>query len=364
MTYLMNAWYLAAWDREVPADRLLARTLLDQHIVLYRDADGQARALQDRCPHRFVPLSRGKVCAGQVECGYHGLRFGSDGRCSHNPHGDGRVPRAATVRAYPLVERYTGLWIWMGDTQRADPADIPEFEQSMNPAKRVIGQGYLHVQANYLLEVDNILDLSHIQYLHGSNVGSEAIAAAETAIEQDGDVVHSKRLTRNERLNEVLEQQYRLPPGQPVDRWLDTRWNAPATMELWVGAAPAGSADPRSVGKRQPYAHIFTPETARTTHYFFATSYPTRMGDEAVQRAAADIEFLRQPFAHEDQPMLEAQQTEMGDADFWSLKPVLLAGDAAAVRARRVLDGLIRTEQEAVSAATATATATAAATPT
>jgi phenylpropionate dioxygenase-like ring-hydroxylating dioxygenase large terminal subunit len=347
MNYLMNAWYLAAWNREVPADKLLARTLLGQRVVFYRDAQGQARALQDRCPHRFVPLSLGKVCAGQVECGYHGLRFGADGRCSHNPHGDGRVPRAAAVRAYPVVERYTGLWIWMGDPDRADSEVIPDFNQSMDPDKRVVGQGYLHVKANYMLEVDNILDLSHIQYLHGSNVGSEAVAAAETAIEQDGDVVHSKRLTRNERLNPVLEQQYRLPPGQPVDRWLDTRWSAPATMELWVGAAAVGSPDPRSVGKRQPYAHIFTPETERTTHYFFATSYPTRMGEEAVRRAAADIEFLRQPFALEDQPMLEAQQAEMGDAEFWSLKPVLLAGDAPAVRARRVLDGLIQAEQQA-----------------
>lgn len=346
MTYLRNTWYLAAWDRELPPRELLARTLLDERVVLFRDASGTARALQDRCPHRFAPLSRGRVCDGQIECGYHGLRFGGDGQCSHNPHGDGRVPRAAVVRAYPLVERWTGLWIWMGDPARADDTLIPDFGLSMDPVKRVVGQGYLHVNANYLLEVDNILDLSHIQYLHGSNVGSDSIGAAETAIEQDGAVVHSRRLTRNERLTEVLEQQYRLPAGQPVDRWLDTRWHAPATMELWVGAAPAGSPDPRSVGKRQPYAHIFTPETVRSTHYFFATSYPVRMGGEAVQRAAADIEFLRMPFEQEDQPMLEAQQREMGDAEFWSLKPVLLAGDAPAVRARRVLDGLIKAEQD------------------
>jgi len=350
MTYLRNTWYLAAWDHEVKPGELFARTLLEEPIVLYRDEAGTAHALRDRCPHRFAPLSKGQLCAGQVQCGYHGLRFGADGHCSFNPHGDGRIPRAAVVRAYPVVERYTALWIWMGDAARADAAQIPDFDSSMSPDKRVVGQGYLHVKANYMLEVDNILDLSHIQYLHGDNLGSDTVAGAETSLEQAGNDVYSKRLARNERLTEALEAQYRLPPGQPVDRWLDTRWSAPATMELWVGAAPAGSADPRSVGKRQPYLHVFTPETAKTAHYFFGTSYPRRMGDEAVQRAAADIEFLRKPFAEEDLPMLEAQQGAMGDAEFWSLKPVLLSGDAAAVRARRVLDGLIKAEQEAATA--------------
>lgn len=353
MTYLLNTWYLAGWASELTPGALLPRTLLDERIVLYRDDGGAAHALQDRCPHRFAPLSLGKLCNGQVQCGYHGLQFGADGQCTRNPHGDGRIPKAAIVRAYPIVERYTGLWIWMGDPTGADEALIPDFGASMDPSKRVVGNGYLHVKANYMLEVDNILDLSHIQYLHGGNLGSESVASAETAIEQVESAVYSKRLVRNERLTEALEKQYRLPPGQPIDRWLDTRWNAPATMELWVGAAPAGSPDPRSVGKRQPYAHIFTPETARSTHYFFATSYPMRMGEEAHQRAIADIEFLRQPFAAEDQPMLEAQQSAMGDSEFWSLKPVLLSGDAPAVRARRVLDSLIKAEQGASAPAAA-----------
>lgn len=344
MTYLCNTWYLAAWDREVAPGQLFSRTLLDEQIVFYRDEAGVAHALRDRCPHRFAPLSMGRLCDGQIECPYHGLRFGADGRCRHNPHGDGHIPDTAVVPTYPLVERYTALWIWMGEAAAADADLIPDFA-SMDPARRVVGQGYLQVGANYLLEVDNILDLSHIQYLHGNNVGSEAVSRASTEIVQEGSVVHSNRLVRNEFLNEILERQYRLPPGQPVDRWLDTRWSPPATMELWVGVAPAGSDEPRRVGKRQPYLHVFTPATAKTTHYFFATSYPLRMGAEAVERAAADIEFLRRPFAEEDQPMLEAQQAAMGDADFWSLKPVLLPGDAPGVRARRVLDGLIAAEQ-------------------
>ena len=113
MTFLKNAWYVAAWSAELEAGRLLARRLLDEPVVLYRDSEGHAWALADRCPHRFAPLSMGQLVNGHVQCRYHGLRFEGGGACVHNPHGP--VPRAAHVRSYPLLERYSAVWIWMGD---------------------------------------------------------------------------------------------------------------------------------------------------------------------------------------------------------------------------------------------------------
>lgn len=135
--------------------------------------------------------------------------------------------------------------------------------------------------------------------------------------------------------------------------WYMAAWD----HELGTAIADfAASMDPTTRVTGQGYLkveanlHVFTPETATTTHCLFGTSCPLRKGEEAVQRAAADIEFLRTPFAEEDRPMLEAQQRAMADAEFCSLKPVLLSGDAAAVRARHVLDGLIKAEQETASA--------------
>jgi vanillate O-demethylase monooxygenase subunit len=164
--------------------------------------------------------------------------------------------------------------------------------------------------------------------------------------------VHSRRLTLGERLHPSLEERYGIASGQVVDRWLDTRWNAPGVMELWVGVAPAGAEEPRKAGKQVPFAHLFTPETAKTAHYWFGTSYPKRMGEEGRRRAESDVKYLRDPFEHEDLPMLESQQRALGDTPFWDMKPVLLAGDAAAVRARRVLDALIQREQAAAEAPT------------
>ena len=106
MTYLRNCWYMAAWGDEV-GEKPLARTFLDKPVVLYRDADGRAHALFDRCPHRFAPLSVGKVEDATLVCGYHGLGFGGDGACTRNPHGP--IPRALRVKSYPVVEAHRAV---------------------------------------------------------------------------------------------------------------------------------------------------------------------------------------------------------------------------------------------------------------
>jgi vanillate O-demethylase monooxygenase subunit len=346
MPFLQNAWYPAGWDTELPAGKPLGRTFLNQRVAMFRDSRGVAHAVADRCPHRFAPLSMGTVVGDRLKCPYHGLEFDAAGACAHNPHGNGAIPGAAQVRSYPMVERHSVLWIWMGDATRADESLVPDFAASMDPAKRHVGKDYLLARAHYQLETDNIMDLSHIEFLHPGSLGSDAIKRAQSEVVQDGVTIYSRRLTHAERLPEALESGYGIPQGQLVDRWLDVRWNAPASMELWVGVAPTGSEDARKVGKRIPFVHLFTPETDTTTHYWFSTSYPRRMGEEGERRAREDVKFLRGPFESEDLPMLEAQQRAIGDQDFWSLKPVLLAGDAAAVRARRVLDAMIKKEQD------------------
>lgn len=345
MTFLENCWYVAAWDHEVAAGQVLGRTLLGQTIALYRTEHGDAHALFDRCPHRFAPLSKGKVCGQSLACGYHGLEFNPSGACSRNPHGNGAIPPSAKVRSYPLVERHSLLWIWMGDPDRADPATIPEF-QSLDPADNFVGKDYLLARAHYQLEVDNIMDLSHIDYLHQSSLGGEGNSDAVVEVVQEGDRVWSRRLARNERLSPELEKRNGLAPGTRVDRWLDVRWDPPGVMELRVGYVPAGTPDPRSHGKERVFVHLFTPQTHTTTHYWFGSSVPRALFPTGEAMMAEMIPFLRKPFETEDLPMLEAQQIAMGDAEFWSLKPILLVGDAGAVRARRVQDALIDRERK------------------
>lgn len=342
MNYLRNAWTQAAWANEVEAGTLLARTLLDEPLVLYRDAEGQPRALHDRCPHRFAPLSMGKLCDGgaSLQCPYHGLRFDGGGACVHNPHGDGSIPQAARVRSYPVIERWSALWIWMGDPARADAKTIPDFSFN-DPEHWAVGTGTMTIDAPYDLEIDNILDLSHIEFMHPL-FASEAVRRAKVEFRQDGDIVWSKRsMTRDSEIPEFLRAAFQVAEG-PVDRWLDVRWSAPANLALWAGGVASGR--PPEEGVVAPSAHCFTPESAGRTHYFFAISFPRAMGPMAETLAQQNVHALRGPFEQEDKPIVEAVARRMNGAAMFDLKPVLLAGDAAAMRARRILQSHIDKE--------------------
>lgn len=346
MNFLRNTWYMAGWASELAPGQLLARRLLDEPVVMFRDAAGLPQALHDRCPHRFVPLSAGRVQRerGTVQCGYHGLEFDGSGRCVLNPHGEGAVPAAAKVRAYPLVERYSALWIWMGDAARADAALIPDF-QCMDPETSYVGKSYLRPRAHYQLETDNILDLSHLEYVHADSIGSEAIKHSRIEMRQEGQTVWSLRFIQNEQLKEGLCDQLGVPHGLRTDRWLDVRWDAPACMLLTGRRALTGQPRSEPLGPDIVAPHIFTPETAGTSHYFTAVCMPKSAGPQAQGMAERLVKSFTQVFDHEDTPMLELQQACIGEQDFWSLQPVLLPSDAPGVRVRRLLDGMIRDEQ-------------------
>jgi phenylpropionate dioxygenase-like ring-hydroxylating dioxygenase large terminal subunit len=338
MSFLRNTWYVAGWAKELQQGTLLGRTLLKEEVLLFRDAEGTARALVDRCPHRFAPLSMGKLVDGVVQCPYHGLRFDASGHCVLNPHGP--VPRAANVGSFPLIERYSALWIWMGDPAQADASLIPDFS-FLDPQHWYVGANSMLVNGHYELETDNILDLSHIEFLHPL-FSSEAVRRGKIKCEQDGETVWCKRFITEDRLTGFLSQAFNVPDGALADRWLDVRWNAPACMALWTGGVVSGQ--PRERGVVTPSAHLFTPQDERTTYYFYAMSFPHAMGPAGEQAAQASIGVLDEVFTREDKPMIEAQARNMKDREFWSLKPVFLAGDAAAVHARRILAKRIAAE--------------------
>ena len=177
--FLKNAWYVAAWDHEIGRD-LTARTILGETIVLYRKQDGAAAALEDACPHRKLPLSMGRIKGDEVECGYHGLTFDCSGTCTRVP-GAERVPHVARVRSYPVQERYGLLWIWMGEATLADPARIFQVEHWGDPAWGINRGESMMLDCNYLYMTDNLLDPSHVAWVHQSSFASSA--CEETPLE-------------------------------------------------------------------------------------------------------------------------------------------------------------------------------------
>jgi vanillate O-demethylase monooxygenase subunit len=339
MTYLRNAWYLAAFADQLETGQMLARTLLGEPLVFFRLPDGSIACLFDRCPHRFAPLSAGKLCDGgaSVECGYHGLRFDAQGACIHNPHGNGSIPKAARVKNYVAREINGMIWWWAGDPDAADASQIPDCSQVIDAPRDATVRGYLPTACHYQLLVDNILDLTHADYLHAGSLGSGALSRCRPQVEELSDrAVRVSWISNGDFAPPAFDSQLR-QQGQLTDQWTEVTWFAPSLMQLRVGATLQG--EPRENGVQAMTWHIATPETAERTHYWYWSTRNFAISPEANAALAPLIEHA---FSQQDKPMLEAQQCRIGASDFWSLRPVLLASDAAAARVRRKLDAMIK----------------------
>ncbi len=189
--FVRNAWYVAAFAHECN-DRPLARTLLGEPVVMFRTPAGECVALQDRCCHRFAPLSLGDVEADGIRCRYHGMKFSPQGNCIEIP-GQDKIPPKMCVRSFPLIERHGLVWIWPGDPQLADPQRIVDVHWNDDPAWPT-ARGYIHYQANYQLIADNLLDFSHLTYVHRSTLANAAFANSHPTITPFG---HGIRLSRD-----------------------------------------------------------------------------------------------------------------------------------------------------------------------
>ena len=166
--FLKNAWYVAGWSKEY-GQKLVAQRLLNECVVLYRKQDGTPVALEDACPHRKLPLSKGSLKNDAIECGYHGLTFDGSGKCVAAPTQPEQIPEKARVRSYPVVDRYRLLWIWMGEPELADPNDIVHIENFDNPNWGCTEGGTMEMECNYLWICDNLLDPSHVAWVHVSS---------------------------------------------------------------------------------------------------------------------------------------------------------------------------------------------------
>lgn len=339
MRYLRNAWYMAAWSDEISA-KPLARRFLNEPVVLFRDDKGRAHALQDRCPHRFAPLSLGTLHGDSIECRYHGLRFDSSGACSLNPHGP--VTGKMRVGKYPLAEAYRSLWIWMGDPDLADESLIVDLSAETLVPETAFSKGYLHSSGHYQLFIDNIIDPSHVDFLHPETLGGGQMKGQYPKVTEAERSVTAEWDCRDVPAAPVVARSFPSGSGGRVDNWSYIRWSAPSVMQLRNRTAPAGEGT--EDGDEVINLHIFTPETDRSTHYFYSSTRDFALDNVELNTMMGDLRD--HVFATQDEPMIRAQQDRMGDADFWSLEPLLLRTDEGAVRVRRKIAALIEAEEK------------------
>ncbi len=345
-SFPLNAWYCAAWDVEVKRE-LLARTICKKHLVLFRRRDGVAVALENACWHRLLPLSKGHLEGDDLVCGYHGLAFNSAGRCTYMPS-QATINPSACVRSYPLVERHRFIWVWMGDPALADPAKVPDLHWNNDSGWTGDGKT-IYAKCNFRLVLDNLMDLTHETFVHGSSIGNRAVAEAPF------ETTHTKTTATVTRWMLGIDP----PPfwgaqlGRPgkVDRWQIIRFEAPSTIVIDVGVAVAGTGAPhgdRSYGVNGHVLNTVTPETDGTCHYFWAFVRNYRLGEQRLTHEHR--EAVSRIFA-EDEVILEAQQRAIEDNPgriFYNLNI-----DSGAMWMRKLLDGVVAAERAGRTDATA-----------
>lgn len=343
--FVRNTWYVAAWPEEV-TQKPLARTLLGDPVVLYRQDDGTAVALEDRCPHRNLPLSMGEVCGKHIVCAYHGLAYDSAGKCVRVPAQE-NIPAAAKVRSYPLVERDGALWIWMGDAALADASTIVAYPWHTDPGWANKHSYYL-IEGQYQLLHENLLDLSHVGWVHRNTIGGtpDAHSLATMKTDRDGDCVTVKRYLPDS-----------LPPPTYVravgfegriDRWMKIEF-FPTLIRVYTGANDVGKGVDEERQMDTLGARIFngvTPETEHTTHYFWSAAHNFKVDQPAVTQAffkEIEATFL------EDKTVMEAQYTRMRQMP--TRRVFDIRSDVGGVQAKRVIASLLEAESSTPSGA-------------
>jgi phenylpropionate dioxygenase-like ring-hydroxylating dioxygenase large terminal subunit len=332
-----NGWYVAAFRDEI-GEKLLGRWILNQPVVLYRKADGTAVAVQGRCPHRHFPLAESRRVGDAIQCGYHGMTFGADGQCVRIPS-QPTIPGVYSIRSYPLVERGLWAWIWPGDPARADESLLPTLEEiglSRGPDFHARPFYYHHVPGRYQLLNDNLLDLTHLGYLHASTIGTDDDAATPEVRDLD-----ARRLSSRRHMHDT-------PPAPLITRRFGVTDNVDrlSGMDFFFPGFHAGISETRlrsgepgqgRVVVSSRVWHAVTPAQRTTTNYFFAMGSKDREGIESL------VELLR-PVIAEDAfatEQIEKMVSTLGDELPTEL---LLKSDTTAFQGRRVLQALMTAE--------------------
>ena len=339
--FLKNAWYVAGWSKDFGRE-LKAETFLGENLVIYRKEDGGPVALEDACPHRKLPLSMGNLKGDTVECGYHGLTFDCSGQCVDAPTQRGQIPKRAVVHSYPSVDRYRLLWLWMGDPEKADPDKIFPIENFDNPGWGYTDGGAMDIACNYLWVTDNLLDPSHVAWVHvtsfaGAGTDDEPLEVEKT----DHGVIVSRWIYG------VEPSPYYAPLVKfkgPCDRLQHYEMCFPAIGVNKSVYTPEGTGGPEKAPVADTYINIsynfMTPIDEDRTRYFWFQHRNTDGQDKGISEkmnAGAYLAF------EEDRQVLEKVHEGMKDK---ATPHIDLGLDAGAKLFRRELQRLINDESK------------------
>jgi phenylpropionate dioxygenase-like ring-hydroxylating dioxygenase large terminal subunit len=340
--YPYEQWWIAAYSQEVGRS-LIQRTILDRPVVLYRTEEGDPVALAGLCPHRLYPLVKSRLQGDSIQCGYHGFTFDKSGRCVHIPSQD-KVPPRFGVRNYPVVERGGLIWLWTGKESGADPNLLPDLEAMGlgNPDWSVEQHPMTTFNARYQLLIDNLVDLSHVSFIHSNSIpGGGAVVNIPYEIVDTNKSLNVRRLGRDLPCNPLMKFLFPHHEGS-VDQNFDAEFFGPNLIRTGGNISASGkstNADSKSLGITN-FIHGITPETPTTVHYYVVTARNFRLYDPAIEAANLSMGLKIQP---EDIAALEAIELSV-DRFADTRRELSCMADAGAILVRKRLAAQIRRE--------------------
>ncbi len=299
--YPEHQWWVAATTADV-GERPVQRWILGLPVVLYRRTDGRVVALDGRCPHRWAPLAMGRVVGDDIVCGYHGFRFGPDGRCTQIPTQD-RIPALEKVRSYPVMETAPFVWIWTGDPAEAANGQPPPDLSWAADENRVTARGAMEIACNHMALQENVLDLSHFAYVH-ANTLAVMDWVNPPKMEKTEAAVSYRQIFENA----PLPAHYGVPTGIGCERAVRRdSWGTYMSPALVIGGVDITDPQPGRDGRRN-YAfrvcHATTPIDEGRCYYWWCVSQDYGHGEGA---AAKLTERITAAF-EEDREILEATE--------------------------------------------------------
>lgn len=330
--FLTNCWYVAGFSAEFSREHLRSRTILGKPVVLYRRQDGAAVALDDRCPHRSFPLSRGRLDHGSIVCGYHGLRYGPNGRCLEVPGRPGE-PRGIAVRSYPMCETGPLVWIWMGSEE---PKPLPSGLDWISDGERwPSSRGYFHLPANYISLHENLLDLTHLTFLHASSFGTPDYALAPYTVSTDEE--QGRFAIHRSVIPTKLPPVWAQPTGltdRNAARVTRSEFHSPAIHIVTACFYDCDLTESDRQEFRIATAHLVTPETPQSTHYFIHHGRDFALTDPAVTQFMHQQLFAAFQEDVDGLTALERTVQSVPESEFYEFS---LPSDRAGVAMRRWL---------------------------
>jgi phenylpropionate dioxygenase-like ring-hydroxylating dioxygenase large terminal subunit len=339
-SFVTNAWYVAGRSSNFETNKLHGMVIVKKPFVLWRALDGKVVAFDDRCVHKRMPLSCGKIMAdGNLECPYHGFTYDSTGQCVKTPsQPDHPIPSKAKLKPYPVKEQDGFVWIWPGDPAKIGKSQPPRTPELISDEWETFSCQPLKLACNYRLVIENLLDVTHFYPLHDGNIGDlQASSIPIQFIEQE--------VEGNPSIMTVREvNNYQHPPFlvdwfgyEVVDRHHTHSMCNPGLTRVRLRCAPPGQLGTKS---ERGYILHHTHTPIDETNHIWTWTVSVPKGQMAADNKTPSIERIKEMFpgvVEQDRWALERQQ-EMFNLPDDGYQEVHLRADKSIIILRKILE--------------------------